>query len=381
MLPTQSELIDSSILIVDDEPTNVLLLEHILSDAGYKNLDSESDPRQVQGLHQRKNYDAILLDLHMPHLNGFEVLAQLNWIEDDGYVPVIMLTADNSPQSRLDALREGARDFLTKPFDQAEVLSRLANLLEVRLLHKKIRTQNSQLEERVRERTEELNKTRIQAIRGLGKAAEYRDTDTGLHVVRISRYAELLARAMGLSESECENILHAAPMHDLGKIGIPDAILLKSGRLTPQEWEVMKTHTVLGEQLLSEYDSELFKSAALLARTHHECWDGSGYPDGLKGTEIPLISRLVSVCDVFDALVSERPYKQPWSTKEAMNYLEQGVGKHFDPQVVELFQTHLKEILVIRAELMDDQPTHDSTGRLPLSSDGDSRLQSTDCAS
>ncbi len=362
MLPTQDELHDSTILVVDDEPANVRLLEAMLAAAGYTNVDTETDPRQVRGRHLQQRYDALLLDLYMPYLNGFEVMEQLRRTEKDGYVPVLVLTADISPQTRLDALRGGARDFLTKPFDRTEVLTRLGNLLEVRLLYNKVRSQNALLEERVRERTQELHETRLQAIRGLGKAAEYRDTDTGMHVVRISRYAALLAGAMGLDDDACERVLHAAPMHDIGKIGIPDDILLKTGPLDTREWEIMKTHTVLGEQILSEYDSELFRCAAALARSHHERWDGSGYPDGLKGEAIPLISRLVSVCDVFDSLVSERPYKRPWSVEDAVDYVEQRAAGRFDPEIVRLFRQHLSEILAIRDESMVPPPSREPRG-------------------
>lgn len=220
---------------------------------------------------------------------------------------------------------------------------------ELRRLHQAVRHQNRFLEEKVRERTKELQDSRLEVIHRLGRAAEYRDNDTGLHTIRMSRYAAALGRAAGMTEAECELLLHASPLHDVGKIAIPDRILLKPGKLDPDEWEVMKTHAAIGAELLAGSRSELMQMAETIALTHHEKWDGSGYPRGLKGEEIPLVGRICALCDVFDALTSERPYKKAWSVPEAMAEIERGSGTHFDPRLVELFKQILPEIMEIRA--------------------------------
>ncbi|MDO8892450.1 MAG: response regulator [Sulfurimicrobium sp.] len=338
----------AKILIVDDQAPNVVLMEKMLRADGYNDVYSTTDPRQVIELYAEHHFDLVLLDLNMPYLNGFEVMQQLKELESENYVPVLVLTAQPDMKTRLQALESGARDFLTKPFDRLEVLTRIRNMLEVRLMHKQIRDQNRILEEKVLERTRELAETRFEIIRRLGRAAEYRDNETGLHIIRMSKYSQLLGRAAGMNEEDAEMLLNASPMHDIGKIGIPDSILLKPGKLDPDQWEIMKTHSAIGAEILSGHPSELMTMASQIALTHHEKWDGSGYPNGLTGEEIPLVGRVVAVCDVFDALTTARPYKKAWTVEDALCYISENSGKHFDPELTQLCPDVLPAILEIR---------------------------------
>jgi putative two-component system response regulator len=338
----------AKILIVDDQSPNVLLLERMLKSEGYREVYCTTDPREVAQLYARHRFDLVLLDLNMPHLNGFEVMEQLSLVERDSYLPVLVLTAQSDMETRLRALEAGAKDFIGKPFERLEVLTRIRNMLEVRLMHNQIRDHNRSLEEKVRKRTLELLDTRLEVIRRLGRAAEYRDNETGLHIIRMSKFSVRLAQAAGLREEECEMILNASPMHDIGKIGIPDRILLKPGRLDEEEWAVMKTHAAIGAEILSGHDSGLMGLARLIALTHHERWDGTGYPGGLKGEDIPLVGRIVALCDVFDALTTERPYKKAWSVASALSYINENSGGHFDPELVERFRTILPQVLEIK---------------------------------
>lgn len=350
-----AEIASAKILIVDDQKSNVMLLEKILQSAGYTHILGTTDPRRVALLHAQHRFDLILLDLNMPHLDGFQVMEQLRLIEADSYLSVLVLTARNDMETRVRALQSGARDFVGIPFEQMEVLTRIRNLLEFRLMHNQIRNQNRLLEQKVKERTQELFDTRLEIIRRLGRAAEYRDNETGLHIIRISKFASALARAYGLSDAQCDIMLHASPMHDIGKIGIPDRVLLKPGKLDPEEWEIMKRHTNIGAEILSGHNSELLETARVIALTHHECWDGSGYPNGLKGDQIPLEGRIVAVCDVFDALTSERPYKRAWPVEDAIAYITDNAGRKFDPVLVKRFREVLPEIVGIKEEYADPE--------------------------
>jgi len=332
------------ILIVDDQESNLLLLQKLLQAAGYSNLLTVADPTQVPDLYLAFRPDLVLLDLHMPKLDGFEVMALLKAAIKDDYLPILVLTADVTNPTRLRALEMGAKDFLTKPFDQVEVATRIRNMLEVRLLHNRLKEHNAILEQKVRERTQELVETRLEIIHRLGRAAEYRDKGTGLHILRISHISASLGRAAGLSHSRREVIMSASPMHDIGKIGIPDSILLKAGKLDAEEWEVMKTHTTIGAELLAGHDSILMGAAASIALTHHERWDGNGYPRGLAGEDIPIEGRIVALCDVFDALLSERPYKKAWPMDAAIQEIDALAGKAFDPILVEALHRGLPEI-------------------------------------
>ncbi len=340
---------EAKILIVDDQPANVTLIEKMLDIDGYINVLSTTDPTQVEGIYLDQNSDLVLLDLNMPVMDGYQVLAKIREVDPD-YPPIIVLTAQSDRESRIKALDLGARDFLAKPFDRVELMTRIRNMLEVRIMTKAMKDQNKVLDEMVKVRTQELNDTRLEVIRRLGRAAEYRDDMTGNHIIRMSRYSQLLALAVGMDEKESEVLLNASPMHDIGKIGIPDSVLLKPGKLDADEWTIMKTHVDIGVEILSGSDSNLMNMAAEVAQNHHEKWDGSGYPCGLAGEEIPLTGRVVAVADVFDALTTERPYKKAWSVEDATKFLKEQSGKHFDPKLVSLFLEILPDILNIRAE-------------------------------
>lgn len=342
---TEKDIKDSRILIIDDEVANVILIEKILSLDGYTNFQSTTDSTKALELYQEEKPHLILLDLNMPVFDGFDVMHQLTAVAgDDDFPSILVLTAQTDRDTRIRALGSGAKDYVHKPFDRVELLSRIRNQLEVKRLHETIQDQNNYLEEKVAERTKELHDTRLEVIHRLGLAAEYRDNETGLHIIRMSKVSAELAGAVGLPEDECELILNSSPMHDIGKLGIPDSVLLKPGKLNDEEWEVMKTHTLIGAEILSGGDSELLKQALLIAMTHHEKWDGSGYPKGLKGEEIPLVGRIVALADVFDALTSERPYKKAWPVKEAIDYIKEMSGKQFDPELVEIFVSILPKV-------------------------------------
>lgn len=343
----------AKILIVDDNLSNILLLEKMLGSAGYEAVQSTDDPLSVSGLHQRERFDLILLDIQMPKLDGFGVMKCLRELEIEDYLPILVLTAQNDSQTRSRALKEGAKDIVSKPFEVDEVLSRVANMLEVRLLYNLKSERNEVLEEMVRDRTQKLRETNLQIVRYLGRAAEYRDTETGMHVIRMSTMSARLGDAVGMDRNECELLLNASPMHDLGKIGIPDRILLKKGPLDQEEWSVMKTHTLIGAEILSGHQSDILEMAGVIALTHHERWDGSGYPNGLASEEIPIAGRIAAVCDVYDALSSDRPYKAAWSAEDAVGYIRSGSGQQFDPELVDLFISILPEVLKVRKDYPD----------------------------
>ncbi len=348
------------ILAVDDNPANVRLLEMMLKQEGYENVTSVTDSREVNGLFRKWRYDLIILDISMPHLDGFQVMEQLFEIIHGDYLPVLVLTAQTDMETRLRALELGANDFCTKPFDRAEVVNRISNMLEVRYLYNQQKRQSEILDAKVRERTmeleernRELHDTRLEIIRRLGRAGEYRDNETGMHVIRMSKSCRLLALAAGLGEEFAEILLNASPMHDVGKIGIPDGVLLKPGKLDGSEWEIMKSHAEIGADIVGESSVEMMAAARSVALTHHEKWDGLGYPKGLKGGDIPIEGRIAAVADVFDALTSERPYKQAWPVNEATAFINENAGYHFDPGLVRLFNEKLPEILKIRDDYSD----------------------------
>jgi len=351
---SDNETLQGKILVVDDNPINVQIVSTLLKKFGYRKLTLTTNPLEVAALHSQVDFDVILLDIHMPLMNGFQLIDQLNKIKPDHYLPILVLTADNSTEVRRKALRHGAKDFLSKPFDPDEVQYRVKNIMQVTLLEKMLREQNEILEIKVQERTRQLEDTHVKLIQCLGRAAEYRDNETGMHVVRIGKMSQLLAKKMGMSDSECYIVGHASPMHDLGKIGIADNVLLKPGKLEQEEWQAMQQHTLIGGDILRSAGGELLNTAATIAETHHEKWDGSGYPKGLTGNDIPLITRITTVCDVFDALLSERPYKKAWTLDQAVTYLVENSGSHFDPDVVEAFICILPQILGIREQFGDE---------------------------
>jgi len=348
------EIFQANILIVDDEPANVKLLKKTLERKGYQNIQTTTDSREVESLCEKTEFDAFLLDIRMPHIDGYGIMEILSKHFIDDYMPILVLTAQTDRETRLKALECGAKDFLTKPFDQLEALTRIYNLLEVRLMHKQVRNQNQMLEEKVRKRTEELYETRREVINRLGLAAEYRDNETGNHIIRMSRYSQLLALEYGLSEERAETILNAAPMHDIGKIGIPDTVLLKPGKLDAAEWETMQSHVSIGAEILSGHQSDLMKVARVIALHHHEKWNGEGYPSGLKGKEISIEGRICAIADVFDALLSERPYKKPWTIDAALALIEEEAGSHFDPKLAPLMRKVLPTVLKIKEQYSDE---------------------------
>lgn len=343
------------ILIVDDEPVNLKLLDKMLSAQGYNNLVLIQDPRQVLEIYKQQRTDLILLDINMPHLDGFGVMEQLKALDDPLFPPLVILTAQHGQDFLLRALNAGARDFITKPFDRNELLARVRNMLDAQLAHRLVYEQKDVLDEMVQVRTDELRRTRLQVVQRLGRAAEYRDNETGNHILRMSHISALLAKAIGWNKADCELILHASPMHDIGKIGIPDHILLKPGKFEPEEWEIMKTHALIGANILEGDDSDLLRCAAEIALTHHEKWDGSGYPYGLSGEAIPLTGRIAALADVFDALTSVRPYKKAWTVDSAIDLIKDSSGIHFDPDLVSVFLEQLPEILNIRERFSEPE--------------------------
>ena len=325
------------IVVVDDEPANLRLLDDLLHAAGYLNVRCTTDSMGAATTAREWGADIVVLDLNMPEYDGFAVLEELRTgAQAQEYLPVLIVTADCSMQTRQRALRLGATDFLTKPFDQVEVLLRIANLLETRSLHCTLRENNAQLERRVKQRTAELEEARLEILDRLAAAAEYRDDDTHQHTQRVGDVAALMGCALGLSDADAEIIRRAAPLHDLGKIGISDEILLKPGRLTTEEFTEIKRHTEIGARILAGSRFAILQMGEVIARTHHERWDGSGYL-GLRGEAIPFASRIVAVADVFDALIHERPYKHAWPRDEALRYVRDGAATQFDPMVVTVF--------------------------------------------
>jgi putative two-component system response regulator len=331
-------LTDSTILVVDDELANVHLLRRFLSEAEFSNVISTTNSGEVIDLFKKFQPDLLLLDLRMPFPDGFEVMDQLRKeIQHKDYVPILVLTADITNEAKQKALSSGAKDFLTKPLDFAETLLRISNLLDTRLLHLEIQDHNHLLEQKVRDRTRELEESQIEILERLAMTGEYRDYKTGEHTRRVGSIAAALAKVTGASPREVKLIRLAAPLHDIGKVGIPDSILLKSGKLESAEWDVMRLHTKIGARILSGSRHELLKIASTIAMAHHEWWDGTGYPDGLVGVAIPYEARIVAIVDLFDALTSERPYKRAWPVELVLAEIKQQSGKHFDPDLVRAF--------------------------------------------
>ena len=343
----------ATIFVVEDEPVNLALVESLLAGQGYGRIVPIQDSREVLRLYREARPDLIMLDIRMPHLDGYQVLEQLKALNDPLLPPILILSAYPDREHLLKTLASGARDFVAKPFDRIELLMRVRNLLDAHLAHRMVYDQKAVLEEMVRIRTKDLNDTRLQIVQRLGRAAEYRDNETGLHIIRMSQYSALLARSLGWSDESCELMLHASPMHDIGKIGIPDSILLKPGKLDDREWEIMKTHTTIGARILEDSDSNLLQMASEIALTHHEKWDGTGYPRGLLETAIPQSGCIVALTDVFDALTSVRSYKGAWPVDDAVDFIEKNAGTHFDPEIVENFIACLPEILAIRGRYLD----------------------------
>jgi len=343
------------IMIVDDDLSNRTAMAATLRNHCFDNLVMTADSRDALRLYCSEKPDLVLLERDMPHLDGYQVMQQLRALNDPLMPPVILLARQHDEESLQHAQISGIMDFLTTPVVRTELLMRVRNLLDVQLNLNQIHNQMAHLKKCVEARNAELHNTRLQSVKRLAMAAEFRDSETGNHILRMSHSCAFLARAIGWSASDAELLLHASPMHDIGKLGIPDAILLKPGRLDAQEWEIMKTHATIGSKLLEHDSSDLMRMARDIAHTHHEKWDGSGYPNGLSGDQIPEAGRIVALADVFDALISERPYKPAWSVKAAVEFIQANSGKQFDPTLVRVFLARLPEILALRQQFADTQ--------------------------
>jgi len=355
-----------TILVVDDETAMRRVLARMLRSEGYEVVEAENGKKALDVL-ACVRVDTILLDVMMPEMSGLELCKHVRSQDETMHTPVVFVTAAMDRQFRREARAAGADDFLTKPFDEVELLARVQNTVRVKLyfdsLHREreslqteVEAQVQQLEEssaRLERLAAELDVARNETINRLAKAAEFRDDETAAHLQRMSRYCYLLGERSGLDPYACEMLQVASPMHDVGKIGIPDNILLKPGRLTPDEYQIMKQHAEIGFRILSGSDSPLVKLAATIAHTHHEKWDGSGYPNGLSGEAIPIEGRIAAVADVFDALTSERPYKKAWPVEDAVSLLRDGRGAHFDPNLVDLFIDSMPDVLEIRDQFQD----------------------------
>ena len=324
------------ILIVDDEAANVELLRRLLERAGFSRLDSTNDPREAAPMFKRLGPDLVLLDLHMPHMDGLQVIDELNQLGHASLSPDPDADRrhDAGSQARSAVARREGLPQQAVPRD--EVLLRISTLLETRFLYLQIQSQNQMLEAKVQERTQELEAAQIEIIERLARAAEFRDDNTGQHTERVGQMAALLAQEIGLADGQVALIRRAAPLHDVGKIGIPDSVLLKLGKLTDEEFALVKTHTTIGARILSGSRFSLLRLAEEIAFSHHERWDGSGY-EGIVGDAIPLAGRIVAIADVFDALTQKRPYKAAWPIGDAVAEIERQRGRQFDPAIVDAF--------------------------------------------
>lgn len=330
------------ILVVDDTPENIDVLGGILR-AEYRVKAALNGERALKVAFGAQKPDMILLDIMMPEMDGYEVCRRLKENPATAKIPIIFITAKNQTEDEKKGLELGAVDYITKPISPSIVLARVHTQLA-------LYDQNRVLEKKVQERTQELNKTRLEIIQRLGRAAEFKDNETGMHVIRMSHYSRLIAESLSYSDDWAELIYQAAPMHDIGKIGIPDKVLLKPGKLDEEEWQLMRQHPSFGAAIIGEHQSELLGMSREIALSHHEKWDGSGYPHNLKGEDIPLSGRIIAIADVFDALTTERPYKKAWEVADAIKLIDDNSGSHFDPNLVPLFHEVMPDILDIKEQ-------------------------------
>jgi putative two-component system response regulator len=337
--PKQSAPAKQTVLVVDDTPENIDIMTEVLN-PHYRTRVAINGEKALKIALSDTPPDLILLDVMMPGMSGYDTCRRLKENPDTRGIPVIFVTAMSEVEDEQKGLETGAVDYITKPISPAIVLARVKT-------HLALYDQTRELERMVLERTNELVMTRQQIIRRLGRASEFKDNETGNHVIRMSHYARLIAQAAGMGEEFVDILFNAAPMHDVGKIGIPDGILLKPGKLDTAQWEIMRTHSAMGAEIIGIHRDDLLRTARIVALTHHEEWNGNGYPDKLKGEEIPLAGRIVTIADVFDALTSERPYKKAWPTEDAVRMIEEGAGVHFDPGLIQPFKSVLPEILKI----------------------------------
>jgi putative two-component system response regulator len=378
----RGDVLDAQILIVDDLETNVQVVQRYLELEGYRNIHGLTDPMRVMRRVEDLRPDMVLLDIMMPEISGMALLQQIREQASSRHVPVIILTAADDLATKTRALDLGATDFLGKPIEPVELIPRIRNALLAKHYQDSLERQAAELERLVEQRTEaleqrtrELETSRLEVLHCLGRACEYRDNETGRHVVRVGRYVGLLGRAIGLDEETVAMFELAAPLHDVGKVGVPDAILLKPGKLTPEEyelvkrhsaygkqaldtlsgehWQIVKTHTRIGERVFGQCRSPILKMAATIALTHHERWDGTGYPLGLAGEDIPLAGRLTAVADVFDSLSCKRPYKPPLPMDQCLEIMGQERGKQFDPRLLDAFVRLRSQIVEVQIELAE----------------------------
>ncbi|MBF0455348.1 MAG: response regulator [Magnetococcales bacterium] len=350
------ELTQKTILIVDDTPENLDVMKGVLSP--YYRIQIATNGRlAIKVALSSSPPDLILLDVMMPVMDGYEACRYLKEDERTRHIPILFVTAKAEVEDETKGFELGAADYLIKPISPPVVLARVKTHLamndRIRLLADEVASRTAQIQQR----NTQLEETRIEVIHQLGRAAEFRDNETGLHVMRMSRFAYLLALKSGLSEPEAVALMHAAPLHDVGKIGIPDHILLKPGKLTAEEFELIKGHAKMGYDIIGKQSADILNMGALIAYTHHEKWNGSGYPRGLKGEEIPLAGRLCAVSDVFDALTSVRPYKKGWSVEDALALISREAGAHFDPRLAKLFIGLRPEIVEIMEQYQDRPDT------------------------
>ena len=371
-----ARLKQSKVMFVDDEAINIKILRRLLELEGFTSFVTTSDAPTALSLIRQEQPDIVLLDLMMPYVSGLEILTQIRDDEAICFIPVVILTAVTDRETRVRAVELGATDFLNKPVDASELVPRVRNVLVVKGYQDQLRHHSDDLEAAVRQRTAELENSRRDLIHCLARAAEYRDDDTGQHVLRVGRYTRLIAEALGLPEEQIEMLEQAALLHDIGKIGIPDAVLLKPGRLTEDEFALMQKHPGFGKRILSSYSSDeeivlkrhaevgahilevgssrLLDLARTIALTHHERWDGTGYPLGLKGTDIPLVGRITAVADVFDALSSRRTYKKAFPLDECFQIMQDSRGTHFDPKVLDAFLSVRDKVVNVQLHFADE---------------------------
>lgn len=344
----------STILIIDDQLTSRQILKQLISTIEQNlTVHDFANPLDALAWTAQNTADLVLVDYKMPEMNGVEFIRKFRMNPSSAHVPVIMVTSIEDRNVRYEALGVGATDFLMKPVDHHECRARCRNLLTQHQQYKIISDRSRWLERRVAEATSEIRMRERETLLRLARAGEYRDEETGNHIIRMAKYSRIIAEELGLSREDAEVIEMAAPMHDIGKIGIRDEILLKPGKLTPEEFEIMKTHTIIGHDILKDSPSKFLQMGGIIALGHHEKYDGSGYPYGKRGEEIPIEARIVAVADVFDALVSERPYKNAWPTQAALEYMESHRNRHFDPEVLDAFKTQIDTIAKIQGLLPD----------------------------
>ena len=345
----------NTVLIIDDSDINLTLIKALVMKLGECDPVLCDNPLKALDWCRDNVPDLVIVDYMMPDMDGLRFISAFRALHGRDEIPVLMITANDQKDVRYEALLGGANDFLTKPIDRVEFSARARNMLSLRQGQKFLADRAAHLSELVEERTQEIREREKELIFRMSRAAEFRDPETGAHIQRMAHYSQVIAHGFGLDAAAQRLILEAAPMHDVGKIGIPDYILLKPGKLTPEEFEVMKGHARLGYELLKDSGSDILRAGAEVAISHHEKFDGTGYPYGLKGNKIPLFGRIVAVADVFDALTSERPYKKAWPLADARRFLEDGRGKHFDPLCVEAFLAGWEQVIDIRQRFMDEE--------------------------